>query len=148
MKKAEQIFHFFPGTWKIERNILSQTPHENIIADGYATFTLCKDDLNVILYSEKVTIQNVCLNTSNIGIQQYEYQYDKASSSVSKYFKDGRFFYTLNILEHQIGGMHMCVSDKYLADYVFGDGQFTLTYSVSGPSKCYKIITVYTAIPS
>ena len=145
-KIVKQVFDFLPGRWKIARSVASQVLCENIKADGDAAFIVSKDNPNLILYSEKVTIYNSALNTSLIAMQKYKYKHDIATSSISKYFNDGKFFYKLNISDHKIGGEHLCIQDKYTSNYVFGDGQFTITYSVEGPSKCYEIITEYTKI--
>lgn len=144
IKTGKQIFDFLPGVWKISRNVVSKVLYENIKANGYGAFIVSQNDHNIILYSEKVTIYNSGLNTSGIGTQKYKYKYDITTSSVSKYFNDERFFYTINISDNQIDGEHLCLRDKYISNYVFGDDRFTLTYSVNGPSKCYDIITEYT----
>lgn len=150
-KAAKQIFDFLPGIWKIARNVVSQVSYENIQASGYGAFIVSTNDPNLILYSEKVTICKLDpnasnLNASNFGTQKYKYKYDITTSSISKYFNDGRFFYTMNISDYKIDAEHLCIRDKYIPNYVFGEGRFSLIYSVDGPSKCYKIITEYTKI--
>jgi hypothetical protein len=132
--------------WKIARKVVSQVSYENIEADGYGSFIVSRDDPNLIFYSEKVTIRNLYLNTSIIGKQKYEYKFDITTSSISKYFNDGRFFYTINIADHKIGGEHLCLSDKYTSNYIFGKEKFRLAYSVAGSFKNYEIITDYTRI--
>ncbi len=145
-KTAKQIFDFLPGVWKITRNVESNVLYENIKAQGYAAFVVSKDDDNLILYSEKVTVHNINMETISNCAQKYKYKYDPTKLSISKYFNDGKFFYTMNILDQKICGEHLCILDKYVPNYVFDNNSFTLTYSVNGPSKCYEIITEYTKI--
>lgn len=142
MPVLDTFFHSLPGIWKITRNIVSQIAHENLKSVGYGVFILPQDDPNLLLYSEKVKV-NIC-GKINVGTQRYQYKYDPATSSISKYFNDGRFFYELNILnEEKIVGEYLCIKDKYTAQYFFKKDQFTLTYFVKGPSKSYQIITEY-----
>lgn len=142
-KSAKQIFDFLPGVWKIVRSVESNILYENIKAHGYAAFIVSKDDNNLILYSEKVTVHNINMDIISNSTQKYKYRYDPAKLSISKYFNDGKFFYTMNISNQKICGEHLCILDKYVPNYVFDNNKFTLTYSVNGPSKCYEIITEY-----
>ncbi|AVP87536.1 hypothetical protein phytr_5950 [Candidatus Phycorickettsia trachydisci] len=140
------LFRSLPGIWKITRNIISQIQHENLKITGHGTFITSHDDTNLLLYSEKVNV-NV-RGKVNTGTQKYRYKYDPTKPSVSKYFNDGRFFYELKILDiDKMMGEHLCIKDKYTAQYIFKEDHFTLTYAVKGPSKSYKIITEYTKLP-
>lgn len=174
MITSKQIFEYLPGIWKLSRKTSSQLKHrqgtssrgECIKADGYAAFLPTESDPNVILYSEKVIVYNFDLNNekNHSGIeakQKYTYKYDQTAQTVTKYFYDGRLFYTLNIIatdsteptltgssSFQICGEHLCIQDNYASSYVFGKADngeltLTLTYSVNGPKKCYDIITEY-----
>lgn len=141
---------------------------ECIKADGYAVFAPSEADRNLLLYSEKVTVYNLNVNNAKSGEgiearQRYHYRYNEETSVLSKYFADGRLFYDVNFVsdsgestvkavgdpqKNKICGEHLCIQDNYVSDYKFGvgdDGQsvFTLTYSVSGPNKCYDIQTDY-----
>lgn len=83
--------------------------------------------------------------------QKYKYQYDPDANTLTKHFSDDRLFYVLKPNrvgengEHHLSGDHLCIEDRYAADYSFnGNGnQYTLKYNVNGPKKCYGIITEY-----
>lgn len=138
----QTFFYSLSDVWKITRNVICQTPHDNLRAEGYGAFILSNDNPNLLLYSEKVNIYTH--DKINTGTQKYQYKYDPITSSVSKYFNDGRFFYKLNVLDKsKISGQHLCNQDTYTAQYVFKEDQFTLTYCVNGPSKFYEITTEY-----
>ncbi len=141
-KTSKQIFDFLPGLWKITREIVSNSFDKNIIADGCGLFSL-KENLNIILYSEKVNICNIDINNTYIAKQKYKYKYDINTSSISKYFNNDKFFYIIKILDNQIYGEHLCVKDQYVSHYTFFDNDFILTYYIQGPFKNYKIITKY-----
>lgn len=175
MKTSRQIFDYFPGIWKLNRRTSSQLKQwqnnsmgEAIRADGYAVFTPCENEKNTLFYSEKVTVYNLNLNgsTSTQGMearQRYQYKYDEETSTLSKYFTDGRLFYDVKFIGQEgesmgmvtgdtsinkVCGAHLCIQDNYVSDYKFGVGDhgqpvFTLTYSVNGPKKCYDIQTDY-----
>jgi RPE3 domain-containing protein len=100
----------------------------------------------IILYSEEVIIHNSILNANTIGRQKYQYKYDTTTSSLSKHFNDGGFFYNIEISDHKIGGRHLCIRDTYVATYMFEDNKFTLSYHVHGPSKNYEITTQYSKV--
>lgn len=174
MKTSRQIFDYFPGIWKLKRRTSSKLKHwpgssigEAIRADGFAVFAPSESEKNVLLYSEKVTVYNLNFNdpASAQGLQarqKYQYKYDEETSTLSKYFTDGRLFYNVNLIKpegestgtaaggdpraNKICGEHLCIQDNYVSDYKFGLGNFgqpvfTLTYSVNGPKKCYDIET-------
>lgn len=174
MKTSRQIFEYFPGIWKLNRRTsskLKQWPGnstgEAIRADGYAIFAFSELDKNVLIYSEKVTVYNLNFNdaASAQGMearQKYEYKYDEQTSTLSKYFSDGRLFYEINFIgsegestgtvagdtrTNKICGEHLCIQDNYVSDYKFASNRgrpvFTLTYSVNGPKKCYDIETEF-----
>jgi hypothetical protein len=143
---SKQVFDFLQGIWKITRYSESQIESENIKAEGHAFFNLSADEPGLIIYSEKVTIYNIYLNSSAIGTQEYKYKYDADSLSLSKYFSDNRFFYRLNISENKASGRHLCIEDEYSASYIFSENLFTLTYSVTGPFKSYEIKTEYVRV--
>ncbi|TDG95575.1 DUF6314 family protein [Cardinium endosymbiont of Culicoides punctatus] len=140
---SDKIFHFIPGIWRISRKIESKTPYQNYEIDGYGSFTLSTDHTNMLLYKEKVVIYNPGKNIFNRGNQEYKYVYNVTTSSIYKYFKDGRLFYELMILDNTVTGSHVCIQDEYISNYTFGNNQFTLIYDVNGPLKSYKIITNY-----
>jgi hypothetical protein len=132
-----------PQLFIYQKYIESQFPSERLKADGYGFFEPLKDNNDIILYSEKVDLINLYLNIRSIGTQKYQYQYDALTDSISKYFEDGSYFYTLEIIKGGAKGRHLCRSDQYTSTYCFSDDKFTLIYSVDGPHKCYKIITEY-----
>lgn len=169
MGSAKQIFDSLPGIWKLSRETLTplkQWQHsgaECIKASGFAVFTPVESDPNLLIYSEKVTINSDTDNVMN-GMeakQKYKYRYDTSTSSLTKYFFDDRLFYTLKIDDdrHQenetteatasnkvVGGCgtHLCIQDLYEANYSFcNDKYFELKYTINGPKKCYEIINKY-----
>lgn len=168
MSSAKQIFDALPGIWRLTRETLTPLKQwqnsgaECIKANGYAAFIGNEAQPNLLIYSEKVTINRDGDNVMS-GMeakQKYKYRYDKSAETLIKYFYDDRLFYELKIAasscdsggateaaainEAKFCGSHLCVQDTYDANYVFrNDEQFELTYSVKGPKKCYQIITKF-----
>lgn len=110
---------------------------------------------------------------ATVAKQKYHYRYEETTRNIVKYFSDGRLFYELNInsapkpegsekhAEETLSGQsviqacgeHLCIQDNYVANYVFNNldstnSKFTLSYSVSGPKKCYEITTEFERINS
>lgn len=178
MVNSKQIFDCLPGIWKLSRKTLTplkswqNSGAECIVANGYAAFILSKTDTNLLLYSEKVTVQNlnsidgIPATSPTVAKQKYKYQYDKDTQIITKYFSDDRLFYKLNIGPEignnndavasgnsviQACGEHLCIQDNYVANYEFSDldsdvKKFILKYSINGPKKCYEIINEYEKI--
>lgn len=165
MCSAKQIFDSFPGIWKLTRETvplkqLHNSGTEYIRANGFAAFSPMESDSELLIYSEKVTV-NCATNSKLNGLearQKYKYRYDNAERTLTKYFFDDRLFYTMKIdnrydgetaeataSNHVTGcGTHLCIQDLYEADYFFAnDKQFRLKYTINGPKKCYEIITMY-----
>lgn len=168
MCSAKQLFDILPGIWKITRETLTplnqwqKSGAECIRANGFAAFTADAADPNLLIYSEKVTINSG--NDINSGLngleakQKYKYRYDTTNSSLTKYFFDDRLFYTLKVDTQHDGqsteasafnevvgcGTHLCEKDLYEANYSFcNDQYFELKYTVNGPKKRYQIINQY-----
>lgn len=167
MSNVKQIFDSLPGIWRLTRETLTPLKQwqnsgaECIKANGFAVFIPNDTDPNLLIYTEKVTI-NSDDNAMN-GMQakqKYKYRYDKSAQTLTKYFYDDRLFYEMKIganpsdsegrteaiasNELRFCGSHLCVQDTYEASYVFrNDDRFELNYSVKGPKKCYRIITQY-----
>lgn len=179
MASAKQIFDSFSGIWRITRETLTslkQWQHsgaECIKASGFAAFTPLESDPNLLIYSEKVTINSGNDNSNGMNgmeaKQKYKYRYDSSTSSLTKYFFDDRLFYTLKFDDSPHGqdndgttttkatteasassrvagacGTHLCIQDLYEAKYSFdNDCYFELKYTINGPKKCYEIINKY-----
>lgn len=168
MTSARQIFDSFPGIWKLTRETLTplkQWQHsgaESIRANGFAAFTPSESDPNLLVYSEKVTIHSgsdvASVMNGMEAKQKYKYRYESATKTLTKYFFDDRLFYALKIdTRHDNDtteatasnevfgcGTHLCIQDIYEANYsFFSDKQFELKYTISGPKKCYEIITQF-----
>lgn len=165
MTSAKQIFDILPGIWKLSRQTLTplmqwqNSGAECIKANGFAAIIRTDSDPNVLIYSEKVTISDP--NDGNSPMngmeakQKYKYQFDPSANTLTKYFCDDRLFYALKfdgtvdaghlIGGHSCGGEHLCIQDNYVANYLFSDSgeRYTLRYIVTGPKKCYEIITEY-----
>lgn len=168
-KSAKQIFDFFPGIWKLSRRTFTPLKQwknsggECINAVGYAAIVSNESDPNLLVYSEKVTIKDASgKNEALSGMearQKYKYRFDPQADTLTKYFFDDRLFYKLDVDETKqtnglvngeqatvnVCGEHLCIQDNYLASYGFNDSgnNYTMTYSVSGPKKCYEITTDY-----
>lgn len=168
MSSAKQIFDLLPGIWRLTRETLTpfkqwqNSGAECIKANGYAAFIANESEPNLLIYSEKVTINSDSDNTMN-GMeakQKYKYRYDKSAETLTKYFYDDRLFYELKIGINPSGdddkteatasnelkfcGSHLCIQDTYDANYVFrNNDEFELKYSIKGPKKCYQIITKF-----
>lgn len=164
---AKQIFDLLPGIWKLSRETITslnqwqKSGAECIRANGFAAFTASVNDPNLLIYSEKVTINSGNDNSAGLnGLearQKYKYRYDNSTSSLTKYFFDDRLFYTLNITQPDTQsteasassevtgcGTHLCEKDLYDANYSFcNDRYFELRYTINGPKKCYEIINKY-----
>lgn len=165
MSTSKQIFEYLPGIWRLSRQTLTSLKEwdrsgaDCIKGNGFAAFIQPKDDPNLLIYSEKVTItvpddSNSAMNGLEAK-QKYKYRYDGQASTFTKYFFDDRLFYTLDLNgstgtsgavgasgfgEVIANGEHLCERDFYVAKYNFCDQQtFSLTYSVNGPKKCYEI---------
>lgn len=168
MSTAKQVFDFLPGIWKISRRTLTPlnkwqlSGAECINAEGYAAMTKVESDPDLIIYTEKVTIRdaNETISGMNgmIARQKYKYRYDTLDETLTKYFYDDRLFYMLRFENDnpneisssgkhtfRVCGEHLCIEDNYVASYTFNPTgeRFTMKYSVSGPKKCYEIITDY-----
>lgn len=166
MGSARQIFDSLPGIWKLTRETLTPLKHwqhsgaQSIKASGFAAFTTSDLDPNLLIYSEKVTIDSNNGSEMN-GVeakQKYKYRFDNSTSSLTKYFFDDRLFYTMEIeskhdnettearASNEITGCgtHLCIQDLYEANYSFySDHFFQLKYTINGPKKCYEIINKY-----
>lgn len=171
---AKQIFDSLAGIWRLVRHTTTPLEHwqnagaECIRATGVAAFILSDEDPNMLIYSEKVFIQNPNDATSPMsGVeakQKYKYRYDDRASSITKYFFDDRLFYKMNFDQNQSEqsseaitacgrssselttacGEHLCIQDLYLANYTFkNDNSFVLKYKINGPKKCYEITNEY-----
>lgn len=77
IKTAREFFDFLPGIWQINRKVISHHAHDlNFKAEGYGAFIPSNNEPDLILYSEKVNINNSeKSNVSIIGKQKYEYKY-------------------------------------------------------------------------
>lgn len=165
MCSAKQIFDSFPGIWKLTRETvplkqLHNSGTEYIRANGFAAFTSTESNPNILIYSEKVSV-NCATNSKLNGLearQKYKYRYDNTDQTLTKYFFDDRLFYTMKIQQRNENetaaatasnnvtacGTHLCIQDLYEANYLFSnDKQFQLKYTINGPQKCYEIITMY-----
>lgn len=168
MSSVKQIFDSLPGIWRLTRETLTPLKQwqnsgaECIKANGFATFITNESEPNLLIYTEKVTINSDRDNAMN-GMeakQKYKYRFDKSAETLTKYFYDDRLFYELKIAanssdteeateiiasnELKFCGSHLCVQDTYEANYVFRNNeQFELNYSVKGPKKCYQIMTKF-----
>lgn len=166
MASAKQIFDSLPGIWKLTRETLTPLKHwqnsgaECIKATGFAAFTPDESDPNLLIYSEKVTINSRNGSEMN-GVeakQKYKYRFDNTKSTLTKYFYDDRLFYTMQIdtshgnektearaSSEVVGcGTHLCIEDLYEANYSFcNDSYFELKYTINGPKKCYEIFNKY-----
>lgn len=169
MSSVRQIFDSLPGIWRLTRETLTPLKQwqnsgaECIKANGFAAFIPNQSDPNLLIYTEKVTINSDDPDNAMNGMQarqKYKYRYDKAAQTLTKYFYDDRLFYELKIGDNlsdtegtteviafnelKFCGSHLCVQDTYDASYVFrNNDQFELNYSVKGPKKCYRIITKF-----
>lgn len=163
MCSAKQIFDSLPGIWKLSRetNPLKQLQNsgtEYFKANGFAAFTSMESDPNLLIYSEKVTIESANEMNEMEAKQKYKYRYDNVEKTLTKYFFDDRLFYTIKFdnqhdnktakataSNHVTGcGKHLCIQDLYEANYAFSnDKHFQMKYTVNGPKKCYEIITKY-----
>lgn len=166
MAMAKQIFDYLPGVWRLIRQTTTSLDHwqnagaECIKATGFAAFTHSVDDPNLLIYSEKVIIEN-SLDRSMNGMeakQKYKYRYDGTAATLTKYFFDDRLFYQMDFSKQNNDetvnanatsdvmacGEHLCIQDFYEANYLFkNDHNFILKYSIRGPKKCYEIINEY-----
>lgn len=171
MSTAKQIFEYLPGIWKLTRQTITplkqweKSGAECIKGNGFAAFIPCDTDSNLLIYSEKITINIPDDDTNPMnGLeakQKYKYRYDGIASTLTKYFFDDRLFYTLEFNSENstadnvaveasasseiIGcGEHLCIQDLYVAKYSFKDQRnFLLKYTINGPKKCYEIINEY-----
>lgn len=169
MSSVKQIFDSLPGIWRLTRETLTPLKQwqnsgaECIKASGFAAFIPNESDPNLLIYTEKVTINSDDRDNAMNGMQakqKYKYRYDKSAQTLTKYFYDDRLFYEMKIganpsdtegtteviasNELKFCGSHLCVQDTYEANYVFRNNDvFELNYSVKGPKKCYRIITKF-----
>lgn len=143
-----QIFNLLAGSWQLQRQIYPQGK-----MTGFGIFLSKKTD--ELYYRE----EGVYAAPNNQQFQTHrEYLYVYAEEAISVYFveagKRSNLFYTLNFYQpleknilYQAIASHLCVQDIYQATYDFFDkDQFTLKFDISGPTKNYKIETIFSRI--
>lgn len=175
MTTAKQIFDYLPGIWRLSRQTITplkkwnNSGAESIKASGFAAIVPSQSNSNLLIYSEKVVVNNPDDSSSVMNgmeaRQKYKYLFDSTSSTLTKYFFDDRLFYTLDIksdsardlktteataISSIVGcGEHLCIQDMYVANYQFIDSRnFVLKYTINGPKKCYEIITEFEKLES
>eukprot|EP01063_Lacrimia_lanifica_P006935 TRINITY_DN14397_c1_g1_i1.p1 TRINITY_DN14397_c1_g1~~TRINITY_DN14397_c1_g1_i1.p1 ORF type:complete len:184 (+),score=79.18 TRINITY_DN14397_c1_g1_i1:53-553(+) len=146
MKSGRELFDTLQGIWRISRVVASAVETERFTAIGHAAFVKNQANAAQLDYSERVLMQNPALNISQVARKKYTYKLDPAANTLTKYFDDGRLFYSIGAPDSgRCGGDHLCINDMYKSDYAFAsDDAFTIVYDVQGPAKNYEITTEYT----
>ncbi|RDW68554.1 hypothetical protein BP5796_09211 [Coleophoma crateriformis] len=167
---ARAVFRALQGIWKVERTLISQTPaHPTGTFSGKASFhprdpsdNEGKYDLEY-LYNEagEFKIQN---GPTFPASRRYAYRYQTSKDELSAWFIKPADNHTVDYLFHELSfhappdsqpnqgwmakGKHLCEQDWYNVVYEF---QFkgvalqawTMEYDVKGPTKDYRIRSVY-----
>lgn len=160
---TSRIFHSLLGNYRLQRTIKHTDSSMNGRAfevSGTASFSTTGPA--EYLYEESGTM--IERNTGyepTIGnlsaTKRYWYRYAERSDEIAIFFDDrdgntNRLFHKLQVLVDSenkascASGSHLCGSDMYNADYVFGDDQLTIEYRVDGPNKKYTSQTNLTLV--
>ncbi|MEO0743754.1 MAG: DUF6314 family protein [Pseudomonadota bacterium] len=121
----------FEGLWRIAREVRHGDGSVGQFA-GTAQFTPAGDGL---AYVEEGTL--TLAGTALQATQRYHWGAD-----LSVHFDDGRFFHHVPPLGGETS--HWCAPDQYDGHYDFADWPaFTVTWTVTGPRKDYRMLSRY-----
>lgn len=146
MLSIPQLKSYLLHPWQFKRTITHHADPQIAQIEGTLTFFLItkSDDQCRYLYCEKGVISQGAY--AGPIEQTYEFLF-KPDGLAQVYFKNGGFFYCLDLTLGQASITHQCGDDTYLGQVeVHSQTQHQYIWHVKGPRKNYTSHTIFSRI--
>ena len=143
MLPINHLQHYLDDSWKFRRQITHHQTQQLAHVEGTTSWQLlpAPPAQPRHLYLERGVLQ--IGDYTGAMTQTYQYVF-RTLTSADIYFKDGRFFYTLDLTTGQCEFHHLCGEDTYQGQVeVMSKTEYRQTWHVSGPRKDYTSQTIF-----